>query len=71
MLSLLLNLLHNDKLLPSPGATDNNSTGTGTSESLWRLQKELTETRVKEKKGAGSHILIEHVYDTRRTGCFY
>lgn len=50
MLSLLLNLLHNDKLLPIPGATDNNSTGTGTSESLWRLQKELTETRVKRKK---------------------
>lgn len=33
--------------------------------------KTLTETRVKEKKGAASHVLTEHVYDTRRTGSFY
>ena len=33
MLSLSLNLSHNDKLLPISGATDNSSTSTGTSSS--------------------------------------
>lgn len=49
MLSLLLSLLHNDKLLPIPGATGNSSTGTGTSPS-GGCKKHSQRPRSKRKK---------------------